>query len=417
MRLTTLCLLMARAVLSSPQSPPRRPDPRNSPITRSGSTLLLDGKPWKAVGPNVYWLGLDENVTPRAGEPFYPPTRASYPTPGRIVEIMSVVKSMGGTMIRSHTLGVSVGNPLSVMPEPGVVNQQAFEAIDYAIYQARMHGLRLQVPLTDNYEYYHGGKYTFLQWAGLDLTQNEHKNDPQIQKFYTNSTIVASFKEYIRILLTHVNPHTNLSMADDPTIFAFETGNEMFGPKWGDMDVPVSWVKEIGRFVKELAPEKLFVDGTYGVNEAHLGIEEVDIFSNHYYPTKLTKLKKDLDLVGSVKKVYFVGEYDWLGNSGDADSLEDFFAMIEKSPVAGGDQFWSLFGRNVPECDKFVEHSDGFTMHYGNPQNSDRVNNRIKTIRRHFWKMNSGKDVGANAELPAVPCPSKKAHRGLISKV
>src|SRR5207245_4595369 len=62
---------------------------------------------------------------------------ASYPTKGRITEAMGVVKAMGGTMIRAHTLGVSTGNPLSIMPLPGVVNQKAFEPIDWAVYQAR----------------------------------------------------------------------------------------------------------------------------------------------------------------------------------------------------------------------------------------------------------------------------------------
>ncbi len=112
---------------------------------------MLDGKPWKAVGANVYWLGLDENVVPPDGEPYYAPTHASYPTKGRITEIMATVKAMGGTAIRAHTLGVSTGNPLSVMPTAGKVNEAAFESIDWAVHQAREYGLRLLVPLTDNY--------------------------------------------------------------------------------------------------------------------------------------------------------------------------------------------------------------------------------------------------------------------------
>ena len=122
-----------------------------SPVTRNDTRLLVDGKEWKAVGPNIYWLGLDENVVPPAGEPFDPPTRASYPTKGRITDAMATVKALGGTIIRSHTLGVSVGNPLSVMPEPGVINEDAFEAIDWAVYQAGKYGIRLMVPLTDNW--------------------------------------------------------------------------------------------------------------------------------------------------------------------------------------------------------------------------------------------------------------------------
>ena len=126
-------------------------DERDEPIVRQGSTLLLKGKTWKAVGPNIYWLGLDENVIPPVGDPFFAKTNASYPTKGRIVEVMAVVKALGGTMIRTHTLGVSTGNPLSLMPKLGEINEKAFEPIDWAVYQAWVAGLRLMVPLTDNY--------------------------------------------------------------------------------------------------------------------------------------------------------------------------------------------------------------------------------------------------------------------------
>ncbi len=61
-----------------------------------------------------------------------------------------MIRAMGGTSIRSHTLGVSTGNPLSLMPALGRINPQAFETIDWAVYQARQYGLRLLVPLTDN---------------------------------------------------------------------------------------------------------------------------------------------------------------------------------------------------------------------------------------------------------------------------
>ena len=124
---------------------------RNTYITRSGSSLMLNGERWTTSGANVYWLGLDENVIPPPGQPFYAPFKASYPTFGRITEIMNTLQTMGARTIRGHTLGISVGNPLSVMPELGVVNEEAFTTMDWAIYQARQHGLRIFAPLTDNY--------------------------------------------------------------------------------------------------------------------------------------------------------------------------------------------------------------------------------------------------------------------------
>lgn len=115
-------------------------------------------------------------------------------------------------------------------------------------------------------------------------------------QFYDNATIVDAFKNYVHHLITHRNPYTHLTYAEDPTIFAYETGNELDGPVWGDMDVPVAWTTEIACLVKSLGPEKLVLDGTYGVNKTHLGIEEVDMFSDHFYPINETKLRADLEL-------------------------------------------------------------------------------------------------------------------------
>lgn len=360
-------LLPALAAIIEPSSQSTA-DVRDLPITRQGSGLFLNNTPWRAVGPNVYWLGLDENVIPPSGQPFYAPFNASYPTKGRVTEIMSTVKALGGTTIRAHTLGVSTGNPLSVWPAEGVVNAEAFDAIDWAVAQAREYGVRLLVPLTDNYDYYHGGKYNFLRWAGFNLTQTSDANSLLVQQFYTNATIIEAFKSYMRTLLTHVNAYTNITYAQDPTIFAYETGNELGGPVFGDMNVPVEWLREIAGLVKELAPEKLVVDGTYGVNRSHFEVEGVDLLSDHFYPVNTTKLEEDLELselpknnkttrlgvtdcviVASANRSYFAGEFDWVGSS-DGDSLTEWFSIIKDSPVAGGDAFWSLFGHNVPDC-------------------------------------------------------------------
>ncbi|KAL9121848.1 MAG: hypothetical protein Q9187_001595 [Circinaria calcarea] len=385
---------------------------RNSYVYRQGAELRLNGHPWTASGANVYWLGLDENVIPPAGQPFYEPLNASYPTFGRITEIMNTLQTMGAHVIRSQTLGVSVGNPLSVMPALGVYNEQAFATIDWSIFQARQHGLRIVVPLTDNYDYYHGGKFNFLRFRGINIKSNDaSKVDPMVLQFYTNATIVKDFKDYIEHLLTHVNPYTGLSYAEDPTIFAYETGNELGGPIFGDEYVPVEWTSEIAAYIKELAPHKLVVDGTYGLNQTHLAIPPIDIFSNHYYPPNTTKLLQDITQVESADKVYLVGEYDWTTQNPQRSSLDSFFGIIEARqnlarPVVAGDLFWSLFGRNVPDCGTFVNHTDGFTMQYGNPANSAEVNAQIRAIRQHFFRM---RNRTVDGYLPCVACPGPAA--------
>lgn len=378
---------------------------RNSYVVRKGTELQLGGKHWTSSGANVYWLGLDQNVIPPAGQPFYAPLNASYPTKGRTTEIMNTLVTMGAHTIRSQTLGVSVGNPLSLEPALDVFNDAAFDSIDWAVYQAREHGLRIFAPLIDNYDYYHGGKFDFLRFRGINISSTASPISPLVMQFYTNRTIVNDFKNYIYHLLTHVNQYTGLSYAEDPTIFAYETGNELGGPVFGDEDVPVEWTNEICSYIKQLGPQKLCIDGTYGVNKTHLGIASVDIYSDHFYPLNLTKLEDDIALVESADKVYIAGEYDWTGND-PTPSLQSFYDIIEarqnmSSPVIAGDLFWSLFMHDVPDCEIFVNHTDGYTLQYGNPLNTAHNNTQISTIRQHFFKM---QNESVTPYLPAQAC-------------
>jgi len=319
---------------------------------------------------------------------------------------MNTLVTMGATLIRGHTLGVSVGNPLSMMPELDTFNEAAFDSMDWAVFQAGVKGLRIMAPLIDNYDYYHGGKYDFLRFRGINISFTATPIDPLVMQFYTNETIISDFKNYIHHLLTHKNQFNGLTYAEDPTIFAYETGNELGGPIFGDKDVPVAWTTEIARYVKELAPNKLVIDGTYGVNTTHLSIKEIDILSDHFYPLNNTKLNEDIALVEAANKVYLAGEIDWTGLNG-GDTLQSFGAIIKgrqklEKPVVAGDLFWSLFMHDVPNCNIFVNHSDGFTLQYNNPLNTAKANGQISLLREHFWAM---QNVAVSAELPPVACP------------
>ena len=55
---------------------------------------------------------------------------------------------MRGTAVRGHTLGISVGNPLSVEPTLDVFNEAAYESIDFAITVARVYAIKVcNIPL------------------------------------------------------------------------------------------------------------------------------------------------------------------------------------------------------------------------------------------------------------------------------
>ena len=88
-----------------------------------------------------------------------------------------------------------------------------------------------------------------------------------------------------------MNPHTGLRYKEDPTIMAWESGNELYFP-------PFQWTIDLAKYVKEeLGAVQLFMDGKhisapgvgwYSELEDPVRLEEfrkyVDIISDHAYP-------------------------------------------------------------------------------------------------------------------------------------
>ena len=73
--------------------------------------------------------------------------------------------------------------------------------------------------------------------------------------FYTDADVVADFRAYVATILNHRNPHTGLAYKEDPTIMAWESGNELHFP-------PFQWTLDLAAYIKqELGAVQLFMDG------------------------------------------------------------------------------------------------------------------------------------------------------------
>ncbi|GAA5986353.1 hypothetical protein JCM10908_003720 [Rhodotorula pacifica] len=273
-------------------------------VTRRGNELVLGNSTFHAVGSNIYWLGLDENVDPSP----------SYPSKSRVLEAFAIAAAMGATTVRSQSLGISYGTGKSIENALNTFKPEgdpAWDALDFAVFAARQYGIRLVLPLTDQYDYYHGGIPTFLRWRNLSATN--------YAPFYDlSSAVYADFEFYIGTLLNHTSPYTNLTLASDPTVLAFETGNELGGWTGKHYAPPVIWTRSVARLIKSLSPDALVISGSYGVRKDELAISEIDIVSDHYYPLSNRRLSRAASLAplarssSSIKsKAFLVGEYDW----------------------------------------------------------------------------------------------------------
>lgn len=318
-------------------------------VTRSGDQLLLNGQPFRFSGANIYWGGLDENGR----------TSLNYPTQFRIQSALATVADMGGTVVRCQTCGISTGNPYSVEPSLGVFNQTALRHIDYFVAEAQKHHIRLDIPLTDNYNYYLGGYHNFTDWLGLSTAAN-CPSTACASTFYTNPQAIAAFEQYISVLLNHVNVYTGVPNKDNPTIMSWETGNELPYGTGGAAEF-TAWTSTISTFIKSIAPKQLVMDGAGFIDQGDLSLPNVDIQSPHFYPVSTPFLNFVASDVAAAGQALVVGEYAW-NNPSATSGLAPFLADIQDTPTISGDIYWDLF----PPNDDFgyTEHYDGYQLHF-----------------------------------------------------
>ncbi len=317
-------------------------------ITRDGTQLALGAEPFRFNGANLYWLGLDENVG-----------GVDYPTFFRIKNALDTAKELGVSVIRSHMMtstGQNNENPLAIMPAIGEYNDDAFATIDYAIAYAGSIGLRFILPLTDEWSYYHGGHRDFTTPLGLESAD-----------FYTDPKARAAFDDYVDHILTRTNALTNVRYVDDPTVLAWELGNELEG-------MPADWISDQASFIKQRAPQQLVAAGRrFDIDPDTLTAPEIDIVDVHYYPPTAAKVAADAETITNAGKVYIAGEYG--SNSASSELLNP---LVSNNDVTGM-MLWSLFGHNDRGC--FVPHDDGFTLHY--PGTTEKMRAQTDAIKAY----------------------------------
>ncbi|HEV2526899.1 MAG TPA: hypothetical protein VGT61_00395 [Thermomicrobiales bacterium] len=355
-------------------------DPHTTPfVTRDGADLVVDGQPFHFSGPNIYWLGSDSRELGHPDRPYNPREFL-------IDSALDAAVATGAGVVRSHTLGISLGAPGTFEPELGQFDPEAFRSADYALAGAARRGIRMMIPLTDQWRYHHGGINTRTAWRGfpnqpedatntVNAINNGHQRAAEAH-FYDDQQLRDDHKRYIANILDHVNPHTGLAWRDDPTILAWETGNEI-------STAYDEWTADIAHFIRhEKGAKQLIADGTasnrWDVHHSALGCEDVDIVGIHYYPVNVEWGVRNGRVARKAGKVFVVGEYDWR----DLDATRALHAAAEEERWAGT-LFWSIFPRD--EQGEPIPHGDGFTVHV--PGTDDRMNAAIDLFRGHGERM------------------------------
>jgi hypothetical protein len=242
------------------------------------------------------------------------------------------------------------------------------------------HGVRLILPIIDEWDWF-GGRQEFTALNGGG-------------DFYTTRRVIDEFKAVVAQLLNRVNTVTGLAYKNDPTIMAWETGNEL-------RKVPRAWTEELAAWIKAHAPQQLVADGANG-NYDSADDPNVDLVTNHYYEhgsnDYIARLQQDFTRVGG-KKPFFIGEF---GCTDPDMELATMDAALHQGIT--GALFWSL--RFHSADGGFYWHNEGgknSAYHWpGFASNSRSDEIRVLTqMREKAWAMRGY--LPPPREIPAAP--------------
>lgn len=239
-------------------------------VARLGSQLELDDSRYRFNGTNNFWL--TEPHTPR----------------GTVDRLVGNASSIGFNAVRTWGF-CEAQEGRCLQPAPGKYSEWAFRRLDYVVYMAGRHGLRLIMPFTDNWSHY-GGMESYVTWSP---TADNHDD------FYTDPTCRRLYKDYVRYLLNRRNHYTGRRYKDDPAILAWELANEPHAESAGG-DVLQDWIREMSSYVKSIDSNHLVSTGLEGFYSGGSGWkydgsmgtdyvrnhepDTVDLCSFHLYP-------------------------------------------------------------------------------------------------------------------------------------
>ena len=292
-------------------------------VTRSGSRLVLDGKPFRFGGANIEWLGL-------AGYGPADPAGPHYASNFEIDDALTTAKEMGASVIRSQTMGDSVGCALCLEPAAGQFNQKAFERVDYGLRAARLRGLKVIPTIVGDDAAAGGSGCVYLGWRGIDVPGCSLID---MEPFWTDSGALTEVEEHVKALLDHVNVYTGVAYKDDPTILGWDLLN--------GGGSPTPWTRQLAQYLRSLDGNHLILSGANNV-----GLNAVDACVSFVYPhwsLPLSFVQGWIDTCRRAGKPYIVYEYGWdVTNFPTRPALSSFLATLRADPEVSGDAFWAL---------------------------------------------------------------------------
>ncbi len=360
-------------------------------VTRNGARLELSGSEFRFAGSNNYYLMYSSRVM--VDDVLEAAARAGFNTM-RTWGFLDIGTPGGADSVRGPSNGIWFqhwdGNAPAYNDGPS-----GLEKLDYVVQKAGELGVRLIIPLVNNWSDF-GGMDQYVRWRAMSSGETrEWFHDD----FYTDLTIRGWYQDWITHVIERVNTLTGVPYRDDPAIAMWELSNE--ARCGGSGTYPRSdgcstatlteWVETMSAHIKSLDPNHLVGVGDEGfyclgdagehwTEQCSDGVDTIafarapgiDVLSAHLYPEDWGTdaawgtewIARHIADAKAVGKPSLIGEFG-LRNTTIRNRVYHEWLDAIVSQQGNGGLYWILSGRQdngAPYGD-----FDGFTVYEQTP--------------------------------------------------
>ena len=234
------------------------------------------------------------------------------------------------------------------------------QKLDFLVSEAAKRNLKLIVAFLDFWSYT-GGAQQMRAWYGSEDKGTFFFSDPRTKQDY---------KDWVRHVLTRVNPLTKIAYKDDPNIFAWELMNE---PNIEPASLYIEWVSEMSAYVKSIDRNHLVSSGhaNFANKLSDLPISSIDFGTWHGYPqyenlpadTYDRTIREFCEIGRDNNKPVLLEEFGYPRFKPDqAGIYQKWLDAIQQDPDCAGWLVWRLVSRQASgryPADTY----DGFDVH------------------------------------------------------
>jgi len=245
-------------------------------INVNGKQFIRDGKPYYFLGTN-FWYGMNLGSSGQGGDR------------DRLLRELDHLKKIGVKNLR--VMGASEGpdtEPWRLRPAlqvaPGEYNEEVLDGLDFLLAEMGKRDM-VAIMCMNNFWPWSGGMAQYVSWqddSEIPYPPISGEGDWQTYQeytasFYSNENAVTDFFNHLRFTVLRENPYTGTLYRDDPTIMAWQLGNEPRGIN--NREDFTQWIENTAKYIKSMDSNHLVTIGSEGAT-AHPSSGN-DFFADH----------------------------------------------------------------------------------------------------------------------------------------